>query len=113
MATMVLPMAILAVFEGVCKVFQAVGLEVTNRRPDERAKLNLEKDMQMKSVDEVGAWLFVTILFVFCMATGTPQLRRTVLITAIGSGLWWLVKRSRANYNARRDAQTANPDERS
>lgn len=37
MATMVLPMVILAVFEGVCKVFQAVGREATARRADERA----------------------------------------------------------------------------
>ena len=33
MATMV----ILAVFEGVCKVFQAVGQEVATRQTDERA----------------------------------------------------------------------------
>lgn len=31
MATMVLPMVILAVFEGVCKVFQAVGQEATTK----------------------------------------------------------------------------------
>lgn len=37
MASMVLPMVILAVFEGVCKVFQAVGQEVSNRQADERA----------------------------------------------------------------------------
>lgn len=37
MATMVLPMVILASFEGVCKVFQAVGQEATNRQTDERA----------------------------------------------------------------------------
>lgn len=37
MASMVLPMVILAVFEGVCKVFQAVGQEVTNRQTDERS----------------------------------------------------------------------------
>lgn len=37
MATMILPMVILAVFEGVCKVFQAVGQEVANRQTDERA----------------------------------------------------------------------------
>lgn len=37
MATMILPMVILAVFESVCKVFQAVGREVANRRTDERA----------------------------------------------------------------------------
>lgn len=37
MATMVLPMVILALFEGVCKVFQAVGQEVANRQTDERA----------------------------------------------------------------------------
>lgn len=37
MATMVLPMVILAVFEGVCKVFQTVGQEVSNRQTDERA----------------------------------------------------------------------------
>lgn len=36
MATMILPMVILAVFEGVCKVFQAVGQEVANRQADER-----------------------------------------------------------------------------
>lgn len=36
MATMVLPMVILAVFEGVCKVFQAVGQEVANSQTDER-----------------------------------------------------------------------------
>lgn len=37
MAAMVLPMVILAVFESVCKVFQAVGQEVANRQTDERA----------------------------------------------------------------------------
>lgn len=37
MASMVLPMVILAVFEVVCKVFQAVGEEVANRRADERS----------------------------------------------------------------------------
>lgn len=37
MATMVPPMVILAVFEGVCKVFQVVGQEVANRQTDERA----------------------------------------------------------------------------
>lgn len=37
MATMVLPMVILAVFEGVCKVFQAVCQEVSNRQTDELA----------------------------------------------------------------------------
>lgn len=37
MATMILPMVILAVFEGVCKVFQSVGQEVANRQTDERA----------------------------------------------------------------------------
>lgn len=70
----------------------------------------------MKSVDKTGVvatWILGTLLFAFCMVAGTPQLRRTVLITIIGSGLWWLVKRSRANYNASRDAQTTNPDERS
>lgn len=36
MATMILPMVILTVFEGVCKVFQAVGQEVANRQADER-----------------------------------------------------------------------------
>lgn len=36
MAAMVLPMAILAVFEGICEVFQAVGQEVANRQTDER-----------------------------------------------------------------------------
>ena len=34
MASMVLPMVILAVFEGVCNVFQAVGLEAANRQTD-------------------------------------------------------------------------------
>lgn len=37
MATMVLPMVILAVFEGVCKVFQAVGQEGANRQADKRS----------------------------------------------------------------------------
>lgn len=37
MATMVLPIVILAAFEGVCKVFQAVGQEVANRQADELA----------------------------------------------------------------------------
>ena len=37
MATMVLPIVILAVFDGVCKVFQAVCQEVANRQSDERA----------------------------------------------------------------------------
>lgn len=37
MATMVLPMAILAAFEGVCNVLQAVGQEVANRQTDERS----------------------------------------------------------------------------
>lgn len=37
MVTMVLPMVILAVFEVVCKVFQAVGKEVANCQTDERA----------------------------------------------------------------------------
>ena len=37
MATMVLPMVILAVFEGVCKVFLAVGQEVADCQTDERA----------------------------------------------------------------------------
>ena len=37
MASMVLPMVILAVFEGVCKVFQGAGQEVTIRQTDERA----------------------------------------------------------------------------
>lgn len=37
MVSMILPMAILAVFEGVCKVFQAVGQEATNRQTDERS----------------------------------------------------------------------------
>lgn len=37
MATMVLPMVILAVFEGVCKVFQAVGQEAPTRRADKRS----------------------------------------------------------------------------
>lgn len=37
MATMVLPIVILAVFEGVCKVFQAVGQEVANRQADKRS----------------------------------------------------------------------------
>ena len=37
MATMVLPMVILAVFEGVCKVFQAVGKEAAARQADKRA----------------------------------------------------------------------------
>ena len=37
MATMVLPMVILAVFEGVCKVFQAVGQEAVSRQADERS----------------------------------------------------------------------------
>lgn len=37
MVSMVLPMVILTVFEGVCKVFQAVGREVANRQTDERA----------------------------------------------------------------------------
>lgn len=37
MVSMVLPMVILAVFEGVCKVFQAVGQEVAKRQADERA----------------------------------------------------------------------------
>jgi hypothetical protein len=37
MATMILPMVILTVFEGVCKVFQAVGQEDANRQTDERA----------------------------------------------------------------------------
>ena len=36
MATMILPMVILAVFEGVCKVFQVVGQEVANRQADKR-----------------------------------------------------------------------------
>lgn len=36
MATMVLPMVILAVFEGVCKVFQAVGREAAIRQADKR-----------------------------------------------------------------------------
>lgn len=37
MATMVPPMVILAVFEGVCKVFQAVGQKAATRQTDERA----------------------------------------------------------------------------
>lgn len=37
MASMVLPLVILAVFEGVCKAFQAVGHEVANRQTDERS----------------------------------------------------------------------------
>ena len=37
MATMVLPMVILAVFEGVCKVFQAVEQEVASRQVDKRS----------------------------------------------------------------------------
>lgn len=37
MATMVLPMVILAVFEGVCEVFQVVGQEAANRQADERS----------------------------------------------------------------------------
>lgn len=37
MTTMVPPMVILAVFEGVCKVFQAVGQEVASRQTDERS----------------------------------------------------------------------------
>lgn len=37
MATMVLPMVILAVFEGVCKVFQAMDQEVAISRADERS----------------------------------------------------------------------------
>lgn len=37
LATMVPPMVILAAFEGVCKVFQAVGQEVANSQTDERA----------------------------------------------------------------------------
>lgn len=37
MVSMVLPMVILAVFEGVCKVFQSVGQEATHRQTDERA----------------------------------------------------------------------------
>lgn len=36
MTTMILPMVILAVFEGVCKVLQAVGREVANSQTDER-----------------------------------------------------------------------------
>lgn len=37
MATMVLPMVILAVFEGVCKVFQVVGQEAATRQADKRS----------------------------------------------------------------------------
>lgn len=37
MVTMVLHMVILAVFEGVCKVFQAVGQEVAARQTDKRS----------------------------------------------------------------------------
>lgn len=37
MATMVLPMMILAVFEGVCNVFQAVGREGATRQADKRS----------------------------------------------------------------------------
>lgn len=37
MVTMTLPMVILAVFEGVCIIFQAVGQAVANRQTDERA----------------------------------------------------------------------------
>ena len=37
MATMVLPMVILAVFEGVCKGFQAVVAEAASRQTDERS----------------------------------------------------------------------------
>lgn len=37
MATMVLPMVILAVFEGVCKVFQAVGPAAATRQTDGRS----------------------------------------------------------------------------
>lgn len=37
MATMVLPIVILAVFECVCKVFQSVGQEDTNRQKDKRS----------------------------------------------------------------------------
>lgn len=37
MASMVLPMVILAVFEGVCKVFQAVGRDAATRQADKRS----------------------------------------------------------------------------
>lgn len=37
MATMILPMVILAVFEGICKVFQAVGREAATRQEDKRS----------------------------------------------------------------------------
>lgn len=37
MATMVLPIVILAVFECVCKVFQAVGREAATRQADKRS----------------------------------------------------------------------------
>lgn len=37
MVTMLLPMVILTVFEGVCKIFQAVGQEVANRQTDKRS----------------------------------------------------------------------------
>lgn len=37
MATMVLPMVILGVFECVCKVFQAVDQEVATRQADKRS----------------------------------------------------------------------------
>lgn len=37
MASMVLPIVILAVFEGVCKVFQAVDKEAAARQADKRS----------------------------------------------------------------------------